>query len=127
MKAIPKRLLLLALALTLSLPCPSGSVSAAAVRQAVWAGRFYQADPAALGQDIDLLSRKAQKTRLRIPENKSLRAIILPHAGYIYSGWTAAHAARVMSLDQFSKVILLGPDHRIGINNAAMPAKFHAG
>jgi len=120
MKTIIKPLLLLALALALSLPFPPASVSAAAVRQAVWAGRFYQADPAALGQDIDQLTRKAQKTRLRIPQNKPLRALIMPHAGYIYSGWTAAHAARVMPLDQFSKVILLGPDHRIGFNNAAI-------
>ena len=120
MQAIIKPILFLALALALSLSFRPGSASAAAVRQAVWAGRFYDADPAALKQDIDQLTRKAQKTRIRIPENKFLRAIVMPHAGYIYSGWTAAHAARVMPADQFSKVILLGPDHRIGFKNAAL-------
>ncbi len=120
MKTSINPLLFLALAFALPLLLPPGSVRAAAVRQAVWAGRFYQADPAALIQAIDQLTRKAQKTRIRIPQNKSLKAIIMPHAGYIYAGWTAAHAARVMAVDQFSKVILLGPDHRIGFNNAAI-------
>jgi AmmeMemoRadiSam system protein B/AmmeMemoRadiSam system protein A len=44
----------------------------------------------------------------------------MPHAGYIYSGWTAAHAARVLPTDQFSKILLLGPDHRIGFSGAAI-------
>lgn len=120
MKTIINPLVFLALALALSLPLPADLVSAETVRRAVWAGRFYKADPAALAQDIDQLTRKAQKTRIRIPQNKSLRAIVMPHAGYIYSGWTAAHAARVLPADEFSKVILLGPDHRIGFKNAAI-------
>ena len=44
----------------------------------------------------------------------------MPHAGYIYSGWTAAHAARVWPKEPISKIILIGPDHRIGIKNAAI-------
>jgi AmmeMemoRadiSam system protein B/AmmeMemoRadiSam system protein A len=96
------------------------SALADTVRKPVWAGLFYESDPSALAQSIDQLTRKAQKTRLSLPKGKRLRAIILPHAGYVYSGWTAAHAARVLSPNQFSKVILLGPDHRIGIQSAAI-------
>jgi AmmeMemoRadiSam system protein B/AmmeMemoRadiSam system protein A len=44
----------------------------------------------------------------------------LPHAGYIYSGWTAAHASRVLHPGQFTKVVLLGPDHYIGFSNGAI-------
>jgi len=120
MKAISNPLLLLALALALSVPLPPHSVRAETVRQSVCAGHFYEADPSELRQDIDQLTSKAQKTRIQIPKNKRLRAIIMPHAGYIYSGWTAAHAARVLPADQFSKVILLGPDHRIGFKSAAI-------
>jgi len=69
---------------------------------------------------IDRLTHKAQKTPVRIPRNKPLKAIIIPHAGYIYSGWTAAHASLVLKRNQFSKVILLGPDHFIGISNGAI-------
>ena len=109
MKSITNPLFLLALALALSVPLAPHSVRAETVRQPVWAGRFYEADPSELRQDIDQLTRKAQKTHIQIPKNKRLRAIIMPHAGYIYSGWTAAHAARVLPADQFSKVILLEP------------------
>lgn len=120
MKAMSNPLLFLVLALALSVPLPPHAVPAETVRKSVWAGHFYEADPSELGQNIDQLTSKAHKTHLQIPKNKRLRAIIMPHAGYIYSGWTAAHAARVLSADQFSKVILLGPDHRIGFKNAAI-------
>jgi AmmeMemoRadiSam system protein B/AmmeMemoRadiSam system protein A len=113
-------IILLAILLALAVSLLPDSVRANTARQAVWAGRFYEADPAALEQDIDRLTRKAQKTRIQIPANKALRALVMPHAGYIYSGWTAAHAARVLSPDRFSKIILLGPDHRIGIKSAAI-------
>ena len=120
MKTVINPIILLALAVMSAILCPPGSGRAESVRRAVWAGRFYNADPLVLEQDIDYLSRKARQTRTQIPKSKSLQALIMPHAGYIYSGWTAAHAARVLSTDQFSKIILLGPDHRIGINNAAI-------
>jgi hypothetical protein len=79
------------------------------IRQPVRAGQFYPADPAELSRMIDRLTREAQKTRVRIPHDKGLKALIMPHAGFIYSGWTAAHAAQVLTKNQFSKVILLGP------------------
>ncbi|MBT8370257.1 MAG: AmmeMemoRadiSam system protein B, partial [Deltaproteobacteria bacterium] len=86
----------------------------------VRADSFYPADPSQLSQMIDQLTRKAQKTGIQIPPNKHLRAIIMPHAGYIYSGWTAAHASLVIKSGHFSKVILLGPDHFVGFSNAAI-------
>jgi len=120
MKAISNPLLLLALAFALSVPLPPHAVCAESSRQPVWAGLFYEADPSDLEQNINQLTSKAKKTSIQIPKNKRLRAIIMPHAGYIYSGWTAAHAARVLPGDQFPKVILLGPDHRIGLKSAAI-------
>jgi AmmeMemoRadiSam system protein B/AmmeMemoRadiSam system protein A len=108
------------LVLSLSIAFPAAFVRADAVRPAVWAGRFYKAGPSELARDIDQLTRKAQKTGLQIPKNKTLKAIVMPHAGYIYSGWTAAHAAHVLSSDQYSKVILIGPYHRSGIKSAAI-------
>jgi len=114
----PLKMVLLALALVFA----SGGHRALAetVRQPVRAGSFYPADRDELGQIIDRLTREAQKTRVRLPPDKRLRAIILPHAGYIYSGWTAAHAALVFKKNRYSKVILLGPDHFIGFKNGAI-------
>ena len=120
MKTISKPICFFALALALAIPLASQAVFAETVRKPIWAGLFYEADPATLEQSIDRLIRKAHETHIQIPRNKRLRAIIMPHAGYIYSGWTAAHATRVLTANQFSKIILLGPDHRIGLKSAAI-------
>jgi len=120
MKKTTNPFLLLVPALILSALLLPRAVGAESVRQPVWAGRFYPADPFGLARDIDQLARKARDTRIQIPKNKRLRAIIMPHAGHIYSGWTAAHVARVLPAGQFSKVILMGPDHRIGLKNVAI-------
>jgi AmmeMemoRadiSam system protein B/AmmeMemoRadiSam system protein A len=96
------------------------SVLAENVRQPIRAGSFYPSDPSELKHVIAELTHKAQKTQVQLPRNKYLRAIIMPHAGYIYSGWTAAHASLVLEPNQFSKIVLLGPDHFIGFRNGAV-------
>jgi len=96
------------------------SVFAENVREPIRAGSFYPADPSRLKHVIAKLTHKAHKTQVRIPRNKYLKAIIMPHAGYIYSGWTAAHASLVLEANQFSKVVLLGPDHFMGFRNGAV-------
>lgn len=103
----------LAVNLTLCLVCflSVENIYAKEVRKPIIAGYFYPANPLELKQLIHHLTDQAQKTQVELPKNKYLKALILPHAGYIYSGWTAAHAALVLRPKQFSKVILLGPDH----------------
>ena len=120
MKLIPKFILSLILAFGPAFINSAYSSHAETVRQPVRAGSFYPSVPSELSTIITQLTIKAQNTRLQIPPNKHLRAIILPHAGYKYSGWTAAHAARVLHLDQFTKVILLGPDHYVGFSGGAI-------
>ena len=85
---------LLAFGLVISFSFPKAH--AEIVRKPVGAGSFYPADPPQLTGMIDRLTHKAQKTPVRIPQYKLLKAIIMPHAGYIYSGWTAAHASLVL-------------------------------
>jgi len=85
-------------------------------RKAVWSGRFYPDDPAKLKQMIEKLTIAAQKSSdIQLPAGQ-LKALIIPHAAYIYSGLTAAHAVKVLKARQFSKVIVMGPDHRVGMN-----------
>lgn len=102
------------------LPC--GAASADSVRLPVRAGSFYPAEPRELSDLIDQLGRRARSVQQELPEKHSLRALILPHAGYPYSGPTAAHAARVLSEHQFKTVLLMGPDHFAGFPSAAVPA-----
>lgn len=81
------------------------------------AGLFYPDQPAQLIDDIaDYLDQVAQTT----PPPK---AIIVPHAGYIYSAAIAASAyAQLRPLrGKISKVILLGPAHRVYLKGLAMP------
>ena len=97
-----------------------GYLYADKIREAVKAGSWYPADPEQIKRDIAALTRQARKSRLQIPSKRQLRALVLPHAGYQYSGWTAAHADFVLPGRQISKVILLGPDHYAGLKNGAV-------
>ncbi|MCJ7771630.1 MAG: AmmeMemoRadiSam system protein B, partial [Desulfobacterales bacterium] len=90
------------------------------IRKPVWAGSFYPGSKIELESQIQELTLKAKKTIFQPPLGKSLKAIIMPHAGYIYSGLTAAHASLALKNNTFNKVILLGPDHRIGFENCAI-------
>jgi AmmeMemoRadiSam system protein B/AmmeMemoRadiSam system protein A len=117
----PKAINCLVLALTAALL--AGSVAGSeTVRKPVCAGTFYPADPRELQALIDRLSQAARASGQDLPQRQTLRALVLPHAGYPYSGPTAAHAARVVPENRFKTVLLMGPDHFVGFRNAAVPA-----
>lgn len=84
------------------------------------AGMFYPADPNELHQQIDdFLSAAATTVTAPAPV-----AIIAPHAGYIYSGPVAASAyARLLPLRRtITRVVLLGPSHRVAFTGLAVPS-----
>jgi MEMO1 family protein len=120
MKPVMFRWLAVILAAWSAVLAQSAALHATQVRKAVWAGEFYPAERSHLEQLIDDLARQAESTVVAIPAAKTLRALVLPHAGYSYSGLTAAHASRVLRSGQFAKVVLLGPDHRVGFSDAAI-------
>lgn len=80
------------------------------IRRPAVAGMFYPADPAELDQMIDTMLADAETIDSPAP-----KAIIVPHAGYVYSGPIAATAYRRIQemAAQISRVILLGPSHRV--------------
>lgn len=96
------------------------SAADAHTRQPVAAGTFYPADPEALARLITDLTRQAEKTAVKIPAEKPLRALILPHAGYVYSGLTAAHGALALKDRRFKRVVVMAPDHCAGIGRCAV-------
>ncbi|MDI6688150.1 MAG: AmmeMemoRadiSam system protein B [Desulfobacterales bacterium] len=96
------------------------SAYAGGIRKAVAAGRFYPALRSELEQMIDGLTFQAKQTSVQIPPDKQLKALIMPHAGYVCSGLTAAHASLVLRENLFNRVVLMGPDHKIGFNNGAI-------
>ena len=70
---IPSFAILLAVNLIIGFNCQMARADT--VRKPVRAGSFYPADPTELSQMIDRLTRKARKTRIRTPADKSLISI----------------------------------------------------
>lgn len=91
------------------------------VRAAAVAGSFYPSDPAQLRAIVESMLEQA-RTAGDEP-SKPPKAIITPHAGYIYSGPTAAHAYLQLSGGRASirRVILLGPSHFVPLRGLALP------
>ncbi|MDH3690825.1 MAG: AmmeMemoRadiSam system protein B [Gammaproteobacteria bacterium] len=85
------------------------------VRQPAVAGLFYPDDPDLLRQQISQFLQVAAK------DNPAPKAVIAPHAGYIYSGPVAgsAYAAVSKLRNQVNRVVLLGPAHRVHVRGFA--------
>ena len=99
--------------------------AALAVRDPAWAGKFYPETREQLGRLIDHLIDAAARDPGTSGAYPGLRALIIPHAGYVYSGATAAYAALAIVRDRFDRVVLLGPDHRVGFRNASVTQASH--
>src|SRR4051795_3050893 len=91
-----------------------------AVRPAAVAGMFYPGDAKSLAADIDemLAGVESLAPRLGFP-----KALIVPHAGYIYSGPVAAHAYDELAAARgiVRRVVMLGPVHRVAVRGLAAP------
>ena len=88
------------------------------IRQPAVANAFYPGSPVLLGSAVDDLLVACTPYSGRVP-----KALIVPHAGYIYSGATAALAYATLKplRQQISRVILLGPTHRVAVHGLALP------
>ncbi len=104
MKKIPVRQALVAAGLILGLAW----TAAAEVREAGVAGQFYPDDPKDLRELItEYLDRQPA------PSGGKPRALIVPHAGYQYSGIVAAHAYRQLQGQHYHGVVIVGLTHRL--------------
>ncbi|MBX9608930.1 MAG: AmmeMemoRadiSam system protein B [Gammaproteobacteria bacterium] len=86
------------------------------VRPPAVAGSFYPAEPARLRAQVERLLSEA-----RCSADARPRALIVPHAGYIYSGAVAAAAYACLAAwrDSYRRVVLLGPPHRVPVRGLA--------
>lgn len=62
---------------------------------------------------------KIYDEQLSLPEIKT-RAVIVPHAGYIYSGFTASIAYRLLAKSGVKKFVVIGPSHKIAFNGVSL-------
>ena len=88
------------------------------LRPAAVAGMFYPDTPVVLSREVTALLVDAPPHADHPP-----KAIIAPHAGYVYSGPIAASAFATLAglRNTVRRVILLGPTHRVAVRGLALP------
>ena len=99
---------------------PVVGVAELTIREPVWAGQFYPADPERLKSVLGQLCAIDSESAADYSKNGPLRALVLPHAGYSYSGPVAGYASLVLEHGRYDRVILIGPDHNIGFQGGVI-------
>lgn len=92
------------------------------IRPAAVAGMFYPGTPALLGAAVRAYLAEARSPAQ--PDARVPKALIVPHAGYVYSAAIAAAAYRRIAAgrETIRRVLLLGPVHRVPVRGLALPA-----
>jgi AmmeMemoRadiSam system protein B len=89
-----------------------------AIRAPAVAGTFYPADPGRLRTMVEGFLAAAEA-----PARSRPKAVIAPHAGYVYSGPVAGAAFATIGTDvrQIRRVVVIGPAHFVAIRGIAVP------
>jgi AmmeMemoRadiSam system protein B len=87
------------------------------IRPPAVAGQFYPGDRQTLRTSVSRLLAAAPTSAAPVP-----KALIAPHAGYIYSGQVAADAfATLADAQGVTRVVLIGPAHYVPVRGIAVP------
>jgi MEMO1 family protein len=88
-----------------------------ATREPIFSGSFYSSDPGQLNRMVKDFVSAAE-----VPGDVTAKAIIAPHAGYIYSGVVAGSAFARFERDReaIKKIVLLGPSHQVSFEGIAL-------
>lgn len=95
-----------------------GDNTALTVRKPVFAGSFYPADKASLGNLVDSYLKEAGQKSKKV--DGQIFGIIAPHAGYEYSGRVAAYAYSQIKSKEYRTVIIIGSSHRVPFRGIAI-------
>ncbi len=87
------------------------------VRRAAVAGMFYPDDPKSLAAAVRTHIDAADPPEIDF----KLHLLIVPHAGYVYSGPTAGYGYRLLRRRDFRRVVMLGPSHYVPFTGMALP------
>lgn len=86
------------------------------------AGIFYPAEPNRLQHDVDeFLNQARSGVLIEVPAGQRVKALIVPHAGYIYSGAVAATAYTQLQeqAKDITRVVIFAPAHRLAFSGLA--------
>ena len=103
-----------------SQPKKTAAGMAKQVRKAAKAGSWYEADPRRLNAELTGYLETAQPAQGLA--SGILKALVGPHAGFTYSGPTAAWAYKNIVAANYDRVVLLGPSHSLGFQAIGLTA-----
>ncbi|OQX85207.1 hypothetical protein B6D60_08255 [candidate division KSB1 bacterium 4484_87] len=86
------------------------------IRKAVVAGTWYPGDPDQLRSEVSYFLENAKLSDI----DGEIVALISPHAGYAYSGFTAAHSYKQVQGNKYDAVIVLAPSHHEAFHGASV-------
>ncbi len=92
-------------AATSTSPLSTPPVESSKVRAPAVAGTFYPDDPEELTTMVDTFLKRVEGT-----DGEPI-ALIVPHAGYVYSGWVAAYAFKQLEGATYDTIVIIGPNH----------------
>lgn len=101
------------------------------IRPAAVAGQFYAKDRNTLLSDLkacyDRAKNIAPLSKEEETQNEIARAVIVPHAGYVFSGAIAASAfTRINANQHYDHIFLIGPSHHVAFDGASVPTAYNA-
>lgn len=89
-------------------------------RKASFAGSFYPNSCDEINKMIHHFNSLLEKHNINTQSPyTNTKAIIAPHAGYIYSGFTANLAYKILPSDSYERVVVIGPSHKIAFEGAS--------
>jgi AmmeMemoRadiSam system protein B len=88
-------------------------------RKLAVSGQFYPNDKQELNRYIDHFDKVLDENNITIDTTFDTRAIIVPHAGYIYSGFTANIAYKYIP-KSVENIIVIGPSHKFAFDGASV-------
>jgi len=88
----------------------------ATIKEPNVSGRFYPANPKVLSDTIENFLSEAESFDV----DGDILVVISPHAGYEFSGRTAAHGFKAIKGNSYSTVIILGPSHYVNFKGASI-------
>ncbi len=95
---------------------PSMARGDQAIKKPNVSGQFYTADSVRLSSEIDDYIRRATVR----PLAKRVEIVIVPHAGYMYSGWVAAYGFKAASGNPYQTIVILAPSHYFGFDGISV-------
>jgi len=84
------------------------------MRKSYFSGSFYDSNC----EEIEKYF--SQKENLSLFKEKSIRGLIVPHAGYFYSGSVADEVYKITNGENYKRIVVIGPSHHLYFKNASV-------